>query len=81
MVAAELRSLSDRSADLAKEIESLMSASLDRVERGTELVDQAGTIMTVVVSSIRMVTDIMGKISASSVEQSAGVSQVGEAVV
>jgi methyl-accepting chemotaxis protein len=47
---------------------------------GSTLVDQAGSTMTEVVSSIRRVTDIMGEISAASTEQSAGVSQVGEAV-
>jgi len=50
------------------------------VEDGTALVDQAGATMTEVVGSIRRVTDIMGEISAASVEQSAGVSQVGTAM-
>ena len=80
VVASEVRGLAQRSADAAKEIKSLITASVERVERGTALVDQAGVTMTEVVSSIRRVTDIMGEISAASVEQSAGVSQVGEAV-
>ena len=81
VVASEVRSLAGRSADAAKEIKSLINASVERVEHGTALVDQAGATMTEVVSSIRRVTDIMGEISAASSEQSAGVSQVGEAVV
>jgi methyl-accepting chemotaxis protein len=81
VVASEVRSLAGRSADAAKEIKSLISASVERVEHGTALVDKAGTTMTEVVSSIRRVTDIMGEISAASAEQSAGVSQVGEAVM
>jgi methyl-accepting chemotaxis protein len=80
VVASEVRSLAGRSADAAKEIKSLINASVERVEHGTSLVDQAGVTMTEVVSSIRRVTDIMGEISAASNEQSLGVSQVGEAV-
>jgi methyl-accepting chemotaxis protein len=80
VVAAEVRSLAGRSAEAAKEIKSLINASVERVDQGTALVDQAGVTMTEVVSSIKRVTDIMGEISAASSEQSAGVSQVGEAV-
>ncbi|MDP1998796.1 MAG: methyl-accepting chemotaxis protein [Rhodoferax sp.] len=80
VVASEVRSLAGRSADAAKEIKSLINASVERVEHGTALVDQAGNTMTEVVGSIRRVTDIMGEISAASNEQSLGVSQIGEAV-
>ncbi len=80
VVASEVRSLAGRSADAAKEIKNLINDSVQRVEQGTALVDQAGVTMTEVVSSIRRVTDIMGEISAASVEQSQGVAQVGEAV-
>ena len=80
VVASEVRSLAGRSADAAKEIKSLINASVDRVEQGTALVDKAGETMAEIVGSIRRVTDIMGEISAASSEQSAGVSQVGEAV-
>ena len=81
VVASEVRSLASRSAEAAKEIKSLINTSVERVEQGTALVDKAGATMTEVVSSIRRVTDIMGEISAASSEQSAGVSQIGEAVV
>ncbi|RQO63667.1 methyl-accepting chemotaxis protein [Paucibacter sp. KBW04] len=80
VVANEVRSLAGRSADAAKEIKSLISASVDRVEQGTALVDQAGSTMSEVVGAIRRVTDIMGEISAASMEQNTGVTQVGEAV-
>lgn len=80
VVASEVRSLAGRSADAAKEIKVLINASVERVEQSTTLVDQAGTTMTEVVGSIRRITDLMGEISAASCEQSAGVSQVGEAV-
>jgi methyl-accepting chemotaxis protein len=80
VVASEVRSLAGRSAEAAKEIKNLINASVERVEQGTKLVDQAGSTMTEVVSSIRRVTDLMGEITASSNEQSLGVAQVGEAV-
>jgi len=80
VVASEVRSLAHRSAEAAKEIKSLISASVERVEQGTALVDQAGVTMTEVVGSIKRVTDIMGEISAASIEQSAGVAEVGQAV-
>jgi methyl-accepting chemotaxis protein len=80
VVASEVRSLAGRSAEAAKEIKSLINTSVERVEQGTTLVDQAGSTMNEVVDSIRRVTDIMGEISAASNEQSLGVSQVGEAV-
>ena len=80
VVAAEVRSLAQRSAEAAKEIKSLISASVERVNRGTELVDQAGHTMEEIVAAIRRVSDIVGEISSASVEQSSGVSQVGQAV-
>ena len=80
VVASEVRNLAGRSADAAKEIKGLITASVERVAQGTALVDQAGSTMTEVVSSIKRVTDIMGEISAASAEQSAGVAQVGEAI-
>jgi len=80
VVASEVRSLAGRSAEAAKEIKTLINNSVERVAHGTALVDQAGTTMTEVVTSIKRVTDIMGEISAASNEQSLGVSQVGEAV-
>ncbi len=80
VVASEVRSLAGRSADAAKEIKSLITASVERVEQGSALVDQAGATMTEIVSSIKRVTDIMAEISAASTEQSSGVAQIGEAV-
>ena len=80
VVATEVRSLAGRSAGAAKEIKSLISASVERVDQGTALVDQAGSTMQEVVRSIKSVTDIMGEISIASAEQSTGVSQVVEAI-
>jgi methyl-accepting chemotaxis protein len=80
VVASEVRSLAQRSAEAAKEIKTLIGASVERVAQGTQLVDQAGVTMSEIVTAIKRVTDIMGEISSASVEQSAGVSQVGEAI-
>ena len=80
VVATEVRSLASRSAEAAKEIKNLISASVERVEQGTAQVDEAGATMTEVVGAIRRVTDLMSQISAASSEQSLGVAQVGEAV-
>jgi len=80
VVASEVRSLAGRSADAAKEIKTLINASVERVEHGSALVDKAGATMTDVVSAIRRVTDIMSEISAASNAQASGVAQVGEAV-
>ena len=81
VVASEVRSLAGRSAEAAREIKSLINASVERVEEGTTLVDQAGSTMEQVVSSIQQVTEIMGRISTASHEQSVGVALMGEAVI
>ncbi|MEI7537121.1 MAG: methyl-accepting chemotaxis protein [Comamonadaceae bacterium] len=80
VVASEVRSLAGRSADAAKEIKMLISASVERVEQGAQLVDRAGETMTEVVNSIKRVTDIIGEINSASTEQAEGVHQVVEAV-
>jgi methyl-accepting chemotaxis protein len=80
VVASEVRSLAGRSADAAKEIKSLITASVARVDAGSALVNQAGITMTEVVSSIGQATELMGGISAASSAQSDGVSQVDEAI-
>ncbi len=80
VVASEVRSLAQRSAEAAKDIKRLISISVERVEQGTALVDEAGTTMQSVVHAIRRVTDIVGEISSASGEQSQGVSQIGDAV-
>jgi methyl-accepting chemotaxis protein len=80
VVASEVRSLAGRSAEAAREIKGLISASVQRVELGSALVDQAGVTMSEVVASIQRVNDIMGEISTATAEQSAGIAQVGESV-
>ncbi|MBA5605768.1 MCP four helix bundle domain-containing protein [Duganella sp. FT3S] len=80
VVASEVRNLASRSAAAAREIKDLINNSVERVEQGAALVDQAGATMNEVVTAIQHVTDIMAEISSASVEQSTGVTQVGEAL-
>ncbi|MBF9263246.1 Four helix bundle sensory module for signal transduction [Paracidovorax cattleyae] len=80
VVAGEVRSLAQRSAEAAKEIKNLIGRSVEQVEQGTALVDQAGKTMGEIVGSIKRVSDIVAEISSASQEQSSGISQVGDAV-
>ncbi len=80
VVAGEVRSLAQRSAEASREIRTLIQASVERVERGSELVDRAGATMQEVVSRIQRVSSLTAQISSASTEQSAGVRQVGQAI-
>ena len=80
VVATEVRSLAQRSAEAAKEIKGLIQDSLEKVEKGSELVNRSGTTLQGIVSSVKRVTDIVGEIAAASSEQSTGVDQVNTAI-
>ncbi|PJI96890.1 methyl-accepting chemotaxis protein [Acidovorax sp. 69] len=80
VVASEVRSLAQRSAEAAKEIKSLIGASVEKVENGTQLVSNAGQSMEDIVSQVKRVSDLIGEISSATGEQTIGISQVGEAV-
>jgi len=80
VVAGEVRSLAGRSAAAAKEIKTLIGASVERVESGARLVQDAGSTMTDIVGAVQRVTDIMGEISASAAAQSQGIDDVTQAV-
>jgi methyl-accepting chemotaxis protein len=81
VVASEVRNLAQRSAAAAKEIKTLIGDSVEKVERGSKLVGQAGVTMEEVVSSVKRVTDIMSDIAAASAEQSAGIEQVNLSII
>jgi len=81
VVATEVRNLAQRSAAAAKEIKELIGDSVDKVDVGARLVDQAGVTMEEIVMSIKRVTDIMGDITAASQEQSSGIEQVNQAII
>lgn len=80
VVASEVRSLAQRSAAAAKEIKTLISDSVTKIHGGSELVEQAGKTMDEIVQSVKRVTDIMGEISAASLEQSQGIEQVNQTI-
>jgi methyl-accepting chemotaxis protein len=80
VVASEVRNLAQRSAAAAKEIKGLIGDSVDKVDEGSRLVQQAGSTMEDIVTSVRRVTDIMGEISSASHEQEAGIEQINQAI-
>ncbi|MFL9926917.1 methyl-accepting chemotaxis protein [Herbaspirillum lusitanum] len=80
VVASEVRSLAQRSAAAAKEIKSLIDDSVSKVDVGSKLVEQAGSTMNEVVTSVRRVTDIVAEITSASQEQSDGIGQVNLAI-
>ncbi|RJF96682.1 HAMP domain-containing protein [Noviherbaspirillum cavernae] len=80
VVASEVRSLAQRSAAAAKEIKSLIDDSVDKVDAGSKLVDEAGATMDEIVASVRRVTNIIGEITAASQEQTAGIEQINQAI-
>ncbi len=80
VVAGEVRNLAQRSATAAKEIKTLISDTVDKVQEGTKIAEDAGKTMEEIVSSVQRVTDIMAEISAASTEQSEGINQVNTAI-
>jgi len=80
VVAGEVRSLASRSAEAAKEIKSLITDSVEKVETGTNLVDEAGQSMQSIVEQVQRVSTLIHEISNASAEQSRGIGQMGEAV-
>ncbi len=81
VVASEVRTLAQRSAAAAKEIKGLIDTSVERVENGSRLVQQAGATMSEVVASVKRVTDVVAEITAASGEQSDGIEQINQAIV
>ena len=80
VVAAEVRNLAQRSAAAAKEIKTLINHSVEKVDAGGKLVDQAGVTMADIVQSITRVTDIMSEIASASMEQTMGIEQINSAI-
>jgi methyl-accepting chemotaxis protein len=80
VVASEVRTLAQRSAAAAKEIKSLIDDSVDKVDAGAKLVDEAGSTMEEIVDSVKRVTDIMSEIMSATQEQTAGIEQINQAI-
>lgn len=81
VVAGEVRNLAQRSASAAKEIKELIADSVSKTAEGTRQVENAGTTMQEIVTSVKRVSDFINEIAAASQEQSAGIEQVNEAVI
>jgi methyl-accepting chemotaxis protein len=80
VVASEVRNLAQRSATAAKEIKTLIGASVEKVELGSQLVNQAGSTMDEIVASVKRVTDIMAEIASATQEQDSGIEQINHAI-
>lgn len=80
VVASEVRSLAQRSANAAREIKTLINASVDKVENGTRLVGDAGQTMDTIVHEVRQVSELISRISNATAHQTQDIGQVGQAV-
>jgi aerotaxis receptor len=80
VVAGEVRSLAQRSAEAAKEIKQLISASVEKVESGAKLVDDAGGTMDDILAQVKRVSDLIAEISSATTEQSSGITLVGQSM-
>ena len=80
VVASEVRSLAQRSGEAAKEIRTLIGASVEKVESGSRLVDDAGKTMDDIVTQVKQVSDLIAEISSATAQQSSGIAQVGQAM-
>ncbi|MFO1261952.1 MAG: methyl-accepting chemotaxis protein [Rhodoferax sp.] len=80
VVASEVRSLAGRSAEAAREIKSLINVSVERVERGAQLVGHAGSTMTEIVDSVKRVNATIGEITEAASHQSAGIGEINASI-
>ena len=81
MVAQEVRALAQRSAEAAKEIKSLITASTEQVSSGVSLVDQTGQALERIVDQVARINGVVGEIAASAKEQATGLEEVNVAVI
>ena len=80
VVADAVRTLAQRSAVAAKDISVLIKDSVEKVERGSSIADQSGTVLNGIVLSVKRVADLNGEIAASSAEQRTGIEQISRAM-
>ncbi|SNT10097.1 methyl-accepting chemotaxis protein [Tropicimonas sediminicola] len=80
VVASEVRALAQRSSEAAREINELITASGDTVERGVDLVGQTGTALKRIVESVKGISGHVSEIAVSAREQSTGLLEINAAV-
>jgi Methyl-accepting chemotaxis protein len=80
VVAEAVRSLAQRSAAAAKDINTLIKDSVDKIERGTDIADKSGGVLNNIVNSIKKVADLNNEISVASSEQTTGIEQINKAM-
>ncbi len=80
VVAGEVRNLAQRSVQAAREIKTMISDSVQNIEKGTAIVDEAGKAMAEIVTQVKHVTDLIGEITVATQEQSSGIGQINVAV-
>jgi aerotaxis receptor len=80
VVAGEVQSLARRSADAAKEIKTLITDSVERVEAGCRQVGDAGRTMEDIVAQVGRVSTVIGAINTATIEQTSGIAQVAQAI-
>ncbi len=81
VVAGEVRKLAQRSADAAKEIKSLITDSVSKVEDGSQLVEHSGQTLKEIVNSVKKVSDIVAEMTAAAREQATGIEQANQAIL
>ncbi|NJM12388.1 MAG: HAMP domain-containing protein [Synechococcaceae cyanobacterium SM1_2_3] len=81
VVASEVRKLAQRSADAAKEIKELITDSMNKVEDGGHLVDQAGQTLQEIVAEVKKVSSLVTEVAAASSEQATGIEQINRAIL
>ncbi len=80
VVAGEVRNLAQRSAAAAKEIKGLIKDSVEKVDEGSRLVDESGETLNEIVAAVERVTELIGQIASSSIEQSTGIDEINRAI-
>ena len=80
VVATEVRNLAQRSSNAAREVKTLIDASVSQIHAGTKLVEHAGSTMHDIVQSVRQVSERVGAITTASDEQRLGIEEVNSAI-
>ena len=80
VVAGEVRTLSQRSAAAAKEIKDLIRDSVNKVESGSNLVNQSGQTLAEIVVAVEKVANMIDDVNTAAIEQTSGIAQINQAI-